>query len=874
MIRKQMCRRLCRRGVVAVKSACLLSLLSGQWCSPLKSASLLRRAVNSVDCTVIVATRQLSGSSASVGSSAYLCSCRWSATDAAAAPAWQRLVRLITYDSHSRIEADSDMAAASSADTTHASEDAFDADLCHRASPLRRLWIETYHPVFQQGTRATLPSSSPHPSPHRSQCGTQSPHPPSCTVERSSDDRFPGEAAELPAFVQALGTLTTTLNACIRQSIATDRLEASPFCVSDAEALSVVELFEWRSEVQALLLYVGRHQLRFLIPTAFRKTSSFQREPPCVMMKVANEATATHDVAERAQESVPTEQTHLMSNTVDADQKVSHAPPVQVDYHTQLQPLPSPLPSLRRLSRSKDERLRHKAPPLPPEELLRVVVLVEAVRTILEAAHPPAQASGVRAELYAVLLSVLGASEQLSSLALVSLTTCLARCLDSYITCQQLPPLTLDIDSLKKSVVQREGADTLDATPPEDNLFSFYRPVEWEDNSSRSVLDSTPTVRASVIEDAEAVHLARYRGGLNTMLRPTEVLQHLSVLAHVAQHRLERALRAPAAMNFLQDFHETSCSSPWDESATRASFRNGTHASTVRLAKQEQIEEGMLGLLSLQERKARQATEADAAASTAAVATAGQKPKNRDDKQRPPARPRRTIAAIQEEARRKAAVKLQLAEGADEGALAGSTAPPAVTSSSVESPPAPASQVAPNFAMHSSLPSPPSFFSVNTTDITLTDVAEICTAFAAMGYRGGGSASSSEEPFWVLVADFTRAEINAVAKARDSAVRRDTVEQKNNEDGPAGGDIVSTSSVHHREEAEAEDEESRETVLRQLTRDARDIVFALDRVGFTRGYDQVMTQLVRHAFVSAPIPAPSAGARAMRKVDGKRVEGL
>lgn len=615
------------------------------------------------------------------------------------------------------------------------------------------------------------------------------------------------------------------------------------------------ELCVWLSEVQAVLLYTARYKLRFLIPVEFGKeTAAPSPLPPADAATAAaaqvpapapavNAASYTEDAS--ADRIASSRWTHSEEDDFDEDVMEEHTVlAASADQETQLQPRQPQPPSLRQISRLADERLRHKAPPLASDELLRVIVLIEAARTILEVAAPPPLASSVRAELYTVLLSVVGASEQLSSSALASLTTCLARCVDSYTTCQQLHRLR------PGAATRVTGDSSLDDTctpaAEEGGLRYFFRPVLW-DNSNTSA--RAPVMHASLLERDEAAQLTQHRGGLNNMLKPTEVLQQLSVLANVAQHRLARSLRV------LEQNEKFMSAPPGGGRSLHANaapvLRIHTyHSSTASLAQQERIEEGLLGLLSLEERKARQA---------AIMVTADKQPckkcvRSSDDGDSAKrvsaaaARPRRTIAVIQAEARQKmteppptAAETKSDARPHDGAAL--STRPSDSSLSSADN-----QDFAVQQAGGASVP-----HAFPTTDVALTDVAEICTALAAMGYRGGGSASSAEEPLWALVTDFTCAEIEAVANARDA--------------------LLAVSASHAPVDELNEDETAKETTVQQLIQDVRDIVFALDRVGCTSGYDQVMSRLVARAFLTAPIPAPSAGVRVMREVDGAKVDG-
>lgn len=680
------------------------------------------------------------------------------------------------------------------------------SDLCSRSSPVRRLWLVHYHPAFtHRYTRQDEVSAS---------LSSPVDGAPAATLRHLSLKTLPGlskcipeEADALPLFVQTLGALGTALQARMQQPSASsdaqrrDGLDTVPL----SDALTPRELYDWLSEVQAVLLYVGRRQLRHVIPPRFvaafspvtglhaPSTSSTTVEDACCSPSTTDAEAARKEKEWRRLGAGTSAATNAVSIAESGNDRtlLPHAPSASAS------------PSLRLLSRPHGERLRDKVPPLPHDELLRVVVLVEAARTILDIAQPPPLASTVRAELYTVLLSVLGACEQLSPAALASLTTCLARCVDSYTTRQQLPPLSGSFASDENN----------------EDLSFYHRAVSWESESDAE-RDLQPLVHPSALEVAEAAQLSRSRAGLSSMVKPTEVLQHLAVLATVMQHRLEDALRSIAT---------TTQSGTCGEAGDKCRSTLASAPSTVRLARVDRVEEGLLGLLTLQQRKEIQAAQATAAAS---VNTRGDK----NGQQRPQTRPRRTVAVIQAEARAQAEAQLR---AASEGAT---RQPLPLTHQAAEETmhhaPSDTQKGEESFLMPTN-----AMEALETTNVTLSDVAEVCTALAAMGYRGSG-----EEPLWALVTDFTCGEIDAVAVARDA-----TACNAEGEDGSSSASAL-----------DEEGKSAREAAMTQLRRDARDVVFALDRVGCSGGYDRVMTQLVRCGFLFAPLPPPSATARGMR----------
>jgi hypothetical protein len=825
-----------------------------------------------------------------------LCSLRFVATAPAArgddsftnsTPVWQRLVRLLTADAYRSFDAQHNGASAAVTGDTPLACAVHAHGVWPTSSHLRRLWMEEYHPAFQHGDRAENSGLKEQSAAAVTMKAPTRPcDAPLLCTSRTYNGCLPEEAEQLPLFVQVLGALSTTLDAVIarRTTAANHDSDAGPAVLLGSDALSVVELCEWVSEVQAVLLYIARHQLRFLIPATFSTAAISRGKAPHVASEVMKASplhegamgvnTGTYDGGRAsAPKDLPIESFRAHE---DEGAPSSPAPNTALSTathrDTELQAHPPSLPALRRLSRAKEERLRDTAPPLPPEELLRVTVLVEAARTILDVAHPPPLASTVRAELYTVLLSVVGASEQLSSSALASLTTCLARCVDSYTTRQLLPPLMVcgrsrSGDAAEHIAAKGEAELTCNfagvhSFPAfhKDDLYCFYRPVCWTPSSP----GTAPTVRASAVEKAEAAQLRQHRGGVSLMLRPTEVLQQLVVLANVAQHRIARTLRAIEKEKASQSFAAGLIGS------STAALTPPLLASTVRLAQQERIQEGMLGLLSLQERKARQAA---AEVTTAAKYQQRQQKKAGTDRHTPltaPPRPRRTIAAIQEARRQtetatcpSATDENSVDDNKQHGA-AGMAASPATIAGFLQGGvPSTDGETAAQMSRVSSADA------ANVIDISLTDVAEICGALAAMGYRGGGTAVSMNEPLWMLVADFTCAEIEAVTEARVSESQEAAADAQSRASDATDGTL---SVLPGKTSAEVTAVEEMEDAMQHLMQDVRDITFALDRVGCTQGYDQVMALLVRCGFLSVPIPAPSAGASAMRHVPGEAVD--
>lgn len=601
--------------------------------------------------------------------------------------------------------------------------DAGHGDLSAALTQLRKLCWPAYHAAFT-GDAAQHPIRASPVSP--------------CTADPSHDEGLvPQDAAELPLFVQALGHIALAL----QTSGTTLRADSNA-----AASLEAVGQLEWLLEVQALLCYIGRHRLRYLTP------------PSLASVRAASLADTLlpADAERQRRDDRPAPGTNMAAAPARRDSAVVAA---------------DALP-LRRLQRRAEEEVQHLVAPLAPEELLRVVVLVEAARTVLDEGQPLPAASGVRAEVYAVLLSVLGASEQLSSSTLASLATCLARCVDSYATCQQL-------------AVQVAAEGDAAATGPAPGWSSFLRGVVVRDAAG-------PRVAPSPVELHEAARLGELRGGLAQQLRPTAVLHHMRALANVLQHRLALALHtAEQSANAHEDAREevpadsvhaaASTSSP--AAAPRPAVRKEAMSSAAaRVAQEVQLQSGLLGVLTLEQRKARTGATANTA---------------------PAHRRRRTVAEI----------------------AAAAAAPPAAA-------------VAPSPHTQTDISAP----DVSTGTVALTDVAEVCSAMAAVGFRG--DAGASDELFWVHAVEFTCAEVAAVAQAR-----QDTSATPG--DGVADSGLVAAAQG---------------AVVDQLLRDARDVCFALDHVAFRRGYDRVMAALVHGGFLREVIAAPTAGRRAMRDI--------
>lgn len=657
---------------------------------------------------------------------------------------------------------------------------------------IRELWLSAYHPAFgcgeerdRDGAIASAVTAS------------------DLDAQRQQHQLLPEEAEELPLFVQALGHLAAALHESIGEAT---EAAAAAVAADDADAdAHLLKMHEWLVELQALLLFIGQYHLRFLIPATFLpKLSSLAVSPVPETRAVDGSGGAScsseldRPVAAKRRETQVRDDSSVGQLADEAIANHTSAPPAVVKGI-----LPGAA-SLRRLFRHAREHVQDMAPPLPAEELFRVVVLVEAARTILDVTHPPPLASGVRAEVYGVLLSVVSSSEQLSSTTLASLATCLARCVDSYAMRQQLSAAARapqesgavlgDCDD--GGGMQVRGERFADAGCAA--LSAFLRRVSH--NIAACSAGTSLTISPSPIERHEAAQLNRLRGGLDTRLRPTSVLHHVRVLANVMQRRVAQTLYDTESEHGAHQIQQEAGKCGADGADVPVSS-----TGAARVAKEARIEAGMLGILTLEKLKARAGT----TSSETRPLTATQ-----------PRRKRRTVAEIRAAAER---------DRVDAGNFSAQGNPDAPSSHAPNGSAAPPS-------------STPCSATSDTTRVSFTDLAEVCSAMAAIGFRGDDTAA--EEPMWRHAVEFACAEIVATADARDAAA---AVARADN------GDAAGVAA-------------DREAVVRQTLLDARDLCFALDRVDYTHGYDRVMTTLVRCGFLREPIPAPSAARRSMKDI--------
>ncbi|AYU79714.1 hypothetical protein LdCL_260016900 [Leishmania donovani] len=672
---------------------------------------------------------------------------------------------------------------------------------------IRELWLSAYHPAFgcgverdRDGAVASAVAAS------------------DVDAQRQQHRLLPEEAEELPLFVQALGHLAAALHESIGETTEA-AAAAAAVAADDADAdTRLLKMHEWLVELQALLLFIGQHHLRFLIPATFSpKLSSLAVSLVPETHTVDGNGSASYG-SELSKPGTAKRRETQVSDASSLRQLANEA----IANHTSAPPavVKGSVPgaaSLRRLFRHECEHVQDMAPPLPVEELLRVVVLVEAARTILDVTHPPPLASGVRAEVYGVLLSVVGSSEQLSSTTLASLATCLARCVDSYAMRKQL--------SAVACAPQKSGAVPGDyddgggvqargerfAGVGSAALSAFLRRVSR--NIAACSAGTSLTISPSPIEQHEAAQLNRLCGGLDTRLRPTSVLHHLRVLANVMQRRLAKTLYEAEAGHGAHQLQQEAGKCGDDGADVPASS-----TGAARVAKEARIEAGMLGILTLEELKARAGT----TLSDTRLPTATQ-----------PRRKRRTVAEIGAAAERNRVGAGNFSAHGNADAPSshvphGSAAPPSST---------PCDSCQHPHVCHADCSA-----TSDTARVSFTDLAEVCSAMAAIGFRGDDTAA--EEPMWRHAVEFACAEIVATADARDAAA---AVARADN--GDAAGVAADG-----------------EAVIRQTLLDARDLCFALDRVDYTHGYDRVMATLVRCGFLREPIPAPSAVRRSMKDI--------
>ncbi|GET89477.1 hypothetical protein, conserved [Leishmania tarentolae] len=658
---------------------------------------------------------------------------------------------------------------------------------------IRALWMSAYHPAFccsVERDRADVVVVSAIAASDME-------------AQQQKNQLLPDEAEELPLFLQAVGHLAAALQVLIVEK--TEAAEVVAIDNADADTRHV-RMHEWLVELQALLLFIGQNHLRSLIPAIFLSTlSSLAGALTPETWTVDGNGSVNDSIARATPKTGPFRamQDHDGASPGQLADEVTarhtSAPPAVVKGSV------SSTASLRRLTRQEREHVQHMAPPLQAADLVRVVALVEAARTILDVAHPPSLTSGVRAEMYSVLLSVVGSSEQLSSTTLASLATCLAQCVDSYAVHRELSAVAY-MPPESGAVLAGYGDGGEVQTHGEcfgradyGALSSFVRRVSL--NVAACSADISVTVSPSPIERQEAAQLERLRGGLSTRLRPTSVLHHLRVIANVMQRRLAKTLYHAEVRHGAHPLR----------SETGGCGDNGADISlsstgAARVAKEAKIEAGLLGMLTLEQLKARTATTSSEGQPTTTTQ---------------PRRKRRTVAEI-----RAAAEKKQLGEG--NFSAHGNASPPSST---------PCGSCKRPHVCHADCST-----AGDTARVSFTDLAEVCSAMAAIGFRGDGTAA--EEPMWRHAVEFACAEIVATADARDAA-----------------GVVVHTD--HGDAAAVAA---GREALFHQTLLDSRDLCFALDRVDYTRGYDRVMDTLVRCGFLGEPIPPPSASRRSMKDI--------
>lgn len=675
---------------------------------------------------------------------------------------------------------------------------------------IRELWTSAYHPAFGYGMER-----------NRDGAVASAVAASDADTQRQQHRLLPEEAEELPLFVQALGHLAAALQESIVEKTEAAATAESAVAADDTDADSrLLTLHEWFVELQALLLFIGQHHLRFLIPATFLPKLPSLAVSPVPEMCTVDGGGGAHCISGLDRPGTAEMREMQIRDGSSLGQLADEA----IASHTSAPPAVAKgsgpgAGSLRRLFRHEREQVQDMAPPLPVEELLRVVVLVEAARTILDVAHPPPLASGVRAEVYGVLLSVVGSSEQLSSTTLASLATCLARCVDSYAMRQQLStvactpqePGAVLGDYGDGGGVRAHGEHFADVSCAA--LSSFVRRVSL--NVAACSAGTSLTISPSPSERREAAQLNRLRGGLDTRLRPISVLHHVRVLANVMQRRLAKTLYDAETGHSAHRLQQEAGKCDDDDDADVSVRSTGA----ARVAKEARIEAGMLGILPLEGLKARALTTSSSETQSTVMAQ--------------PRRKRRTVAEIRAVAERERVGAGNFSAHGNANAPSshvphGSATPPSST---------PCDSCQRPHVCHADRSA-----ASDRARVSFTDLAEMCSAMAAIGFRGDDTAA--EEPMWRHAVEFACAEIVATADARDAAA---AVARADN------GDAAGVAA-------------DREAVIRQTLLDARDLCFALDRVGYTHGYDRVMTTLVRCGFLREPIPAPSAARRTMKDI--------
>lgn len=698
---------------------------------------------------------------------------------------------------------------------------------------------------------------------------------------------LPHESAEVAVLTRAIAMFIQWL-----QAAAAAAVESPPFVDSGGEPNSnrnnssgrkaSVEVTETLLEMEAVMVFLVRDRLRyFTIPTE-----------PAAQAAAAEVSTAATATATATASAVVPPVTSKQVVAVDTAAKEAE--------------------SSLFLQRGRRERVKDMVPVYSQVQLLQLTVLIETVQAVLvagEEAAAPANFTNnhindskngnsscgystdtvlshdTRSALYSLAVTALGAAEQLPGHSLAALATCLARGAESY-------AITLLIQShrrhgatdntaggddnddgdMRSRKRQCDGGvggnlESRDGMPTLTPAFFLRRSSAGDDVGgglgSGAPTSNTIDIKLSLV--SPELRLSKQResrllGGdnVNTTVRPTEVLGHLTILCAAVKLRLEAALRAEELGTTIILTSATATTngvrastgaavvsvppfaSLWKE-CVRASSHGGfsggddgddsasSGASTLAVAarhsdestrREQSTAKAQLGLRSLADRKA---------AETAGTGNNG------GGQQR---RRRQTVGSI-------------AATGAS------STACPTNTNTGQ-----PTAAVTPG--------------------MSTADVAEVCTAVAALRFypfappppppphnAKKGQQQLPPPPqsdrFWAAVVRHTCR--SAHRFSTEWGTQRDTASDGNQHQQQQRGGHSQEASPDgcdgHVDDDDDKEEEERATRVassRQFLRDMRDVAFALDFLDRRGEYDALMHALVRLGFLEAYLPPPSSSA--------------
>ncbi|CCW70157.1 unnamed protein product [Phytomonas sp. Hart1] len=333
-------------------------------------------------------------------------------------------------------------------------------------------WMRTYHSAFFEQNKHIDDGNK-----EKEEC--------SC---KNMEDLLPTENQEI---IKVIRSICTSLSSLLLESSET---------ATSATALNSSSNIEFIQEIQAVLLFLIHHRLRyFMIPSEHKS-------------KKEEEKGRMDDLYGKINKDKPHIDSEEIRNASYTFQDPAWALKLSEVNNTNEK-------AFVRLQREDHERLDDLTTPVDSVALLNIINLVEVINSILDLPLVPiTMLYSTQSILYELLLSALSVVEQLPSSTIAVIATCMAKCAEGY--------------SLRLHLESFSATNRIQISWDEEKIYS--------NKSMKHILHAYLDQDALLATQAEQVtkYLADFQPGVN----PVMVISHLNILCSVVRNRIEDSI--------------------------------------------------------------------------------------------------------------------------------------------------------------------------------------------------------------------------------------------------------------------------------------------------------------------------------------------